>query len=132
MRKISMAELNHGLTLYQIQLLAFAIVSAQKNSKAIFSKNECLIKFGLTELTNNQLSEDSRKLSMIKLNTRNLDNDRFGFTNLFSSVDYDKGLFTFTFTDEVLPQILRLKENYVLTDLTITSTKSVNYTSNVV
>ena len=47
--EFSMAKLNQGLTLNQMQLLAFAIYSTQQNAKTEFRKVAFEKKFGINE-----------------------------------------------------------------------------------
>lgn len=119
--ELSMAKLNQGLTLNQMQLLAFAIFSAQQNGKTEFRKHEFQKKFGIKDYKTDDAYADSQRLSILQFSTQDLENDKFSFTNVFSSIKYDSGHFTFKWNEDMIPHILELKEKYVLTDLTITS-----------
>lgn len=57
----------------------------------------------------------------VKFSTEDLENERFKFWNVFSSMGYDNGRFEFEWNSKMIPHILELKEKYVLTDLTITA-----------
>jgi len=117
----SMAKLNQGLTLNQMQLLAYAIFSTQQNGETHFRKHEFQEKFGIKHYKTEDAFEDSDKITALRFSTQDLDNDKFTFVNVSSAIDYKAGKFTFEWNKRMLPHILELKEKYVLTDLTITS-----------
>ena len=117
----SMAKLNQGLTLNQMQLLAYAIFSTQQNGETHFRKYEFQEKFGIKHYKTEDAFEDSDKITALRFSTQDLDNDKFSFVNVFSAIDYESGKFIFEWNKRMLPHILELKEKYVLTDLTITS-----------
>ncbi|TMN18788.1 replication initiation protein [Lentibacillus cibarius] len=119
--ELSMAKLNQGLTLNQMQLLAYAIFSTQQNGKTEFRKYEFQDKFGIKDYKTDDAYEDSDKVSTLRFSTQDLENDKFSFTNVFSSIEYENGHFTFEWNKKMIPYILELKKKYVLTDLTITS-----------
>ena len=60
-------------------------------------------------------------MSTLRFSTQDIENDKFSFTNVFRSIAYENGTFTFRWNEDMLPHILELKEKYVLTDLTITA-----------
>ena len=117
----SMAKLNQGLTLNQMQLLAYAIFSTQQNGETYFRKYEFQKKFGIKHYKTDDALEDSEKITALRFSTQDLENDKFSFVNVFSAIDYEAGKFTFEWNKRMLPHILELKEKYVLTDLTVTS-----------
>lgn len=119
--ELSMAKLNQGLTLNQMQLLAYAIFSIQQNGKTEFRKYEFQNKFGVKNYKTKDAYEDSDKVSALRFSTQDLENKKFNFINLFRSIQYDAGLFTFKWNEDIFPHILELKEKYVMMDLTITS-----------
>lgn len=118
--EISMARLNNGLTLNQMQLLAYAIYSTQQDGKTEFNKHEFEKKFNLDYKTKHA-KEDAMKITSIQFSIEDLENDYFEYWNVFKTIKYDKGAFTFRWNEEFIPHILELKDKYVLTDLTITS-----------
>lgn len=118
--EFSMAKLNHGLTLNQMQLLAFAIYSTQQDGKTEFHKADFEKKFDLDYRTA-YAKQDAQKLSVLQIATEDLANDSFSFWNVFMGMEYKKGLFKFDWSPRFLPHILELKEKYITTDLTITS-----------
>ena len=118
--ELAMVKLNRGLTLNQMQLLAFAIFSTQKNGVTEFQKYEFEKKFNL-EYKTEHARNDSLKLSRLQLSIEDLENDYFEYWNVFIKMRYKHGQFTFKWSDEMLPHILELKEKYILTDLKITS-----------
>jgi Initiator Replication protein len=113
--------LNHGLTLNQMQLLAFAIYSTQQNGATEFHKADFEKKFELTKYNTVDARKDASKLSRLQFSIEDLENDYFEYWNFFRGIRYKEGLFTFKWTEELLPHILELKEKYVSTDLTITA-----------
>jgi plasmid replication initiation protein len=118
--ELSMAKLNHGLTLNQMQLLAFAIFSTQQNGATEFHKADFEKKFELTKYNTVDARKDASKLSHLQFSIEDLENDYFEYWNFFRGIRYKEGLFTFKWTEEMVPHILVLKEKYVSTDLTIT------------
>src|SRR5699024_9714852 len=118
---ITIEKINQNLKLNQIQLLAFAIFSTQQNGETHFRKYEFQKKFGLRNYKTEEAYEDSDKVSSLRFSTQDIENDKFSFTNVFRSIVYENGTFTFKWNEDMLPHILELKEKYVLTDLTITA-----------
>lgn len=119
--EISMAELNYGLNLNQMQLLAFAIYSTQQDGRTKFQKHEFQKKFGIEQYRTEDAYEDSRKIMDLKVSTKNIENERFKFWNVYIAMDYDKGTFTFEWSPKMIPHILDIKERYVVTDLQVAS-----------
>lgn len=119
--ELSMAKLNQGLTLNQMQLLAYAIYSTQQDGKTEFIKADFERKFGMEKYQTRHAKEDAQRLLDLKFSIEDLENDFFEYRNVFSSIRYKKGTFNFKWNEEFIPHILELKEKYVITDLTITS-----------
>ena len=119
--EISMADMSNGLTLNQLQLLAYAIYATQKSGVTEFRKAEFEKKFELKNYTIKEAKEDVDKITSLKFNVMDLENERFSFQNLFIGMNYDKGLFYFKFNPDLVHHILDLKEKYITTDLTIAS-----------
>lgn len=118
--ELSMGKLSHGLSLNQMQLLAFAIYSTQQDGKTEFRKHEFQDKFNIDQYRTEDAFEDSSKISFLQFSTQDLERNKFSFLNVFSSIDYDDGNFTFKWNSDFVPHILHLK-TYSLIDLTITS-----------
>jgi len=118
--EFSMAKLNQGLTLNQMQLLAYAIYSTQQDGKTEFQKADFEKKFSLDYKTEHA-KEDARKLYDLGFVTTDVENDEFDYLRVFQRINYKKGLFSFKWTEDMIPHILELKEKYIVTDLTITS-----------
>jgi plasmid replication initiation protein len=116
----SMAKLNQGLTLNQMQLLAYTIYSTQQDGKTEFQKADFEKKFNLDYKTEHA-KEDAKKLYDLGFVTADIENDEFDYLRVFQRINYKKGLFTFKWTEDMIPHILELKERYIVTDLTITS-----------
>ena len=119
--EVSMAKLNQGLSLNQMQLLAYAIYSTQKDGKTEFIKANFEKKFEMKKYQTIQAKEDAQRLLRLQFSIEDLENDYFEYWNVFGSIRYKKGEFSFKWNEEFIPHILELKENYVITDLTITS-----------
>jgi plasmid replication initiation protein len=119
--ELSMAKLSHGLTLQQMQLLAYAIYSTQQDGKTEFHKADFEKKFGLSRYLTEDAYKDSDRIMSLKTSTEDLENAKFKFWNVFSSMEYDNGKFTFEWNPKMIPHILELKEKFIVTDLTITS-----------
>jgi plasmid replication initiation protein len=119
--ELSMAKLNQGLTLNQMQLLAYAIYSTQQDGKTEFIKADFEKKFGIEKYQTKHAKEDSLRLLDLKVSTEDLENEKFSFWNIFMGMEYNKGLFQFEWNPKMIPHILELKEKYIITDLTITS-----------
>jgi plasmid replication initiation protein len=119
--ELSMAKLNQGLTLNQMQLLAYAIYSTQQDGKTEFIKADFEKKFGIEKYQTQHAKEDAHRLLRLEFSIEDLENNYFEYYNVFQSIKYDNGLFRFKWTDDMVPHILELKEKYIITDLTITS-----------
>ncbi len=118
--ELSMAKLNQGLSLNQMQLFAYAIFSTQQNGVTEFRKHEFQDKFGMKDYKTEDAYEDSDKVSALRFSTEDLENNKFSFTNVFSSIEYEDGVFNFEWNRKMIPHILELK-TYSLIDLTIVS-----------
>lgn len=119
--ELSMAKLNQGLSLNQMQLLAFSIFSTQQNGVTEFHKAEFEKKFKLTKYNTDDAIKDSDKITSVKFSTADIENEEFKFWNVFMGMDYKKGHFKFEWNPRMLPHILNLKEKYITTDLSIAS-----------
>ena len=120
-KEISMSKLSHGLTLNQMQLLAYAIYSTQRNGKTEFHKADFEKKFGIEKYQTIHAKQDVQKISILQFSIEDLDNHYFEYWNVFGSIKYKMGLFTFRWNEEFVPHILELKDKFITTDLTITS-----------
>lgn len=119
--ELSMAKLNQGLSLNQIQLFAFAIYRTQQDGKTQFNKVDFEKKFGLGEYRTEEAKSDVPKLSRLQFSIIDLENDVVDYLNVFQRIRYEKGLFTFKWAEDIIPHILNLSEQFNLTDLTIQS-----------
>lgn len=123
--EFSMAKLNHGLSLNQMQLLAFTIFCTQSKGVNEFNKADFEEKFN-TDYKTIYAKEDvpilarlqAELISVVDMDKEVVD---YSFVTVFKRIRYEKGLFTFNWADEILPHILELKEKYITTDLTITA-----------
>lgn len=116
-----MAKLNQGLTLNQMQLLAFSIYSTQQNGKTEFHKADFEKKFNLTKYNTSEAQKDVPKLTQLQFSLVNLENNYVDYLNVFQRIRYKDGVFLFKWSEDMLPHILELKEKYITVDLTITS-----------
>jgi plasmid replication initiation protein len=119
--EFSMAKLNQGLTLNQMQLLAFSIYSTQQNGKTEFHKADFEKKFNLTKYNTSEAQKDVPKLTQLQFSLVNLENNYVDYLNVFQRIRYKDGVFLFKWSEDMLPHILELKEKYITVDLTITS-----------
>lgn len=119
--EFSMAKLNHGLTLNQMQLLAYAIYCTQQDGSTEFIKADFERKFGIKRYKTDDAFIDSEKVSALRYSTQNLAERKFSFTAIFTDLRYDNGNFKIIWNPIFIPHILELKDYYVTTDLTITS-----------
>lgn len=119
--ELSTAKLNEGLTLNQMQLLAYAIYSTQQDGSTTFIKADFEKTFGLDEYRTEHAKKDSQRILSIQVGFEDLENDTFEYMNVFHKMKYEKGTFQFQWAPEIMPHILDLKDKYVLTDLSITA-----------
>lgn len=119
--ELSMAKLNQGLSLNQMQLLAFSIFSTQQNGVTEFHKADFEKKFKLTKYNTEDAIKDSDKVTSVKFSTADLENEDFKFWNVFMGMSYKRGHFKFEWNPRMIPHILNLKDKYITTDLTIAS-----------
>lgn len=119
--ELSMSKLNQGLSLNEMQLLAYAIYSTQQDGKTEFHKAEFEKKFGIEKYQTSHAKKDAQSILNLKFSIEDLENNYFEYYNVFQSIKYDQGLFRFKWTEDMIPHILELKEKYVSTDLTITA-----------
>lgn len=119
--ELSMGKLNQGLTLNQMQLLAFSIFSTQQNGVTEFHKADFEKKFKLSKYNTDDAKRDADKVTSVKFSTADMENEEFRFWNVFMGMDYKKGHFKFEWNPRMLPHILNLKEKYITTDLSIAS-----------
>lgn len=119
--ELSLSKLNKGLSLNQMQLLAFAILCTQQNGVTEFQKHEFEKMFNIEKYQTKQAKIDSDKVTSIKFSLDDIENDTFEYMNVFRKMKYSKGKFTFVWDTDMTTHILELKDRYVLTDLTITS-----------
>ncbi|WP_186672966.1 replication initiation protein [Sporosarcina sp. BP05] len=118
---LSMAKLNKGLSLNQMQLFAFAIYSTQTDGKTEFNKADFERKFEIEKYQTVNAKRDAETVFDLKFSNVDLENDSFEFNNVFQSIKYSKGLFKFKWTEDMIPHILELQEHYITTDLSITA-----------
>lgn len=123
--EFSMAKLSQKLTLNQMQLLAFAIYSTQQNGKTEFIKADFERKFNLAEYRREEAKEDSRKLFELEFSLDDIETGEFDYLHVFQRINFKKGLFTFKWSEDIVPHILDLKDRYITNGfLTIANFKS--------
>lgn len=120
--ELSMAKLNQGLSLNQMQLLAFSIYCTQQDGVTEFHKADFEKKFTMAKYKTEDAKKDSQRILSLQVGMEDLENDVFEYWNVFRKMNYINGTFRFTWAEEMIPHILELKERYyVTTDLTIAS-----------
>ena len=119
--ELSTAKLNEGLTLNQMQLLAYTIYATQQDGSTTFIKADFEKRFGLDEYRTEHAKKDSQRILSIQVGFEDLENDTFEYMNVFHKMKYEKGTFKFQWAPEITPHILDLKDKYVLTDLSVTA-----------
>lgn len=119
--EISLAKLNHGLTLNQMQVLAYAIFSTQKNGSTKFNKADFEKQFNIVKYATKDASIDAKELMNLKVSFEDYENNRFRYSNIFTDMYYEQGTFAFEWNPKFLPHILDLKERYIINDLTVTA-----------
>lgn len=119
--EFSMAKLNQGLTLNQMQLLAYAIYCTQFDGKTEFHKSDFEKRFGIEKYQTVQARKDVPKLSRLQFSLVDMEEDIVDYMNIFQRIKYEKGLFIFKWSDDMIPHILELQDNYITSDLTVTS-----------
>ena len=107
--EISMSKLSHGLSLNQMQLLAYAIYSTQKDGNTAFRKADFEKKFDL-EYKTEHARQDAQKISQLQFSIIDLENDYFEFWNVFNGIKYEHGKFTFRWSTDFIPHILELRQ----------------------
>jgi len=115
-----LARMSYGLSLNQMQLFAFAIYSTQQVNVTHFQKVDFESKFNLSYKTKHA-KEDVKKLFELGFSNENLELDFFEYQRVFQKISYEKGLFKFQWAEDMLPYILKLKNKFMIVDLTITS-----------
>src|SRR5690625_6925773 len=96
-----MAKLSHGLSLNQMQLLAYAIYCTQQDGKTNFIKADMEKKFNIEKYQTVHAKEDARRLIDLKFSTEDLENDAFDFWNVFQKISYKSGLRSEEHTSEL-------------------------------
>lgn len=119
--ELSLSKLNRGLTLQQVQLLSYAIYYTQHKGVPSFRKSEFERYFGTKKYETKSAKEDVGKLMDLKISTEDLNQDSFAYWNVFGKIAYNKGVFEFQWTPDMIPHIMELKEKFVLLDLMTTS-----------
>lgn len=119
--ELSMAKINQGLSLNQMQLFAYAIFSTQQDGETEFRKHEFEKKFNIDQLRPNDAMDDAYRLLDLKIQMRDSNNEKSRGHNVFADYYYDRGQFSFNWNEKFLPHILELKEKYIITDLSIAS-----------
>ena len=119
--ELSIAKMNEGLTLNQMQLFAYAIFSTQQDGKTEFRKYEFEKKFNISQLRPTDAMDDAYSLLDLKIELRDAKKEKSSGYNVFSYYEYNKGHFVFKWNEFFLPHISELKEKYIVTDLAIMS-----------
>ena len=126
--ELTLAKVNHGLTLNQMQLMSFAILNTQQNGRTEFTKVEFQRQYGLTQYNTQYAFKDSQKVTTVQYYLFNEEEDSFFFQNLFSSMHYKEGIFKFKWNPDVVQHVLDLKDKYITEDIMITAKFKSSYT----
>lgn len=116
--ELSAGRMIDGLTLNQAQLFAYAILVTQTDGRAEFNKADFEKQFNIEQYRTKYAREDARSLIRLNIHTFNSDED-WDIRNVFTSISYKRGLFSFEWSEGFKPHILDLKERYTLIDLGI-------------
>lgn len=119
--ELTLASMNYGLELNQMQLMSFAILNTQQNGRTEFTKADFQKQFGLTQYNTEYAKKDSQRVTSVQFYLYDDEKDSFSFQNLFLGMVYEKGLFSFKWNPDLVKHILDLKERYIMTDLMTTS-----------
>lgn len=119
--EMTLAQMSHGLSMNEMQLLAYAIYVTQKDNATSFIKADFERQFGMERYVTKRASQDSKRLRSLGISTENLQIDEFDYLNVFQRISYKKGTFSFKWTEDILPHILDIQGKYILTDLTLVS-----------
>lgn len=116
-----MTKLSHGLSISQMQLLAYAIYTTQQDNKANFVLTDFEKKFNRERYQTKSIHSDINKLISIRFSEKNYNGDSDGLRvwNAFSEIYYARGEFHFEWSEKMKPHIMELKEKYIVTDLAI-------------
>lgn len=121
----SMAKLSQKLTLNQMQLLAYAIYATQRDGKTEFIKADFEKKFNLGEYRREEAKNDSRKLFDLEFSLDDLETGEYDFLHVFQRINFKNGLFTFQWSEDMIPHIQDLQELYIVNGfMTISNFKS--------
>lgn len=123
--ELSLSQLNTGLTLRQMQLLAFAIYCTQRKETTLFSKSEVEKFYGLPKYSTAEAKRDVEALMSLDVQIIDFGERGIVMFHVFSSISYLDGKFQFKWTEDMLPHILELKERFIMVDLATT----INFTS---
>lgn len=116
-----MSKLSHGLSISQMQLLAYAIYTTQQDNKSTFALMDFENKFNRERYQTKSIHADLNKLISIKFTEKNFKGDTDGVFvwNAFSGMSYAKGEFHFEWSERMRSHIIELKEKYIVTDLAV-------------
>lgn len=116
--ELSAGKMIGGLTLNQAQLFAYAILVTQTDGRAEFKKSDFEKQFNLEHYNTRDAREDARGLIKLSIHTF-YNHEDWAIRNVFTSISYRKGLFSFEWSEDFKPHILGLKERYTMIDLSI-------------
>lgn len=125
--ELSLAQLNEGLSLNEMQLLAFAIYNTQQYNITKFRKSEFEKYFGLEKLNTIAAYRMSRKIMNTLVELKDIENNYFEFIHLFKKMKYENGEFSFEWNEDIKPHILDLKQKHITVDLSAVSNFKCSY-----
>src|SRR5690625_6308493 len=92
-----------------MQLMEYANYCTQKDGKTEFIKADFEKKFGIEKYQTVHAKDDARRLLDLKFSAEDLENNYFEYWNVFQGIRYKEGLFSFKWSDDMVPHILELK-----------------------
>lgn len=117
--ELSTSKLSTKLSLNQMQLFAYAILSTQRDGLATFNKVDFEKQFNLEKYHTQAIRKDCDKLLDLKVKPYQ-NEDNWGIKHVFIDMLYKYGTVSFTWHPDMLPHITELKNKYTLLDLSIT------------
>src|SRR5690606_19335792 len=86
--ELSMSKLNQGLSLNQMQLLAFSIYCTQQDGVTEFHKADFEKKFSMEQYRTDDAKKDSQRILSLQAGLDDLENETFEYWNVFRKMKY--------------------------------------------
>ena len=88
--QLSLVQMNEGLTLNEMQLLAFTIYKTQHYESTTFRKSDFQKYFNLEKFNTYMAYKTSKKIMKTMVELKDIENDYFEFFHLFKKMKYEK------------------------------------------